>query len=103
MGSGFRRAAWAQGGRGRLLRARRKIQDADILQIAVALAVIESVADHKFVRDLKSDVVSFHLVHAPRRLVEQRGNAQNLRLALLQDSQQIAQREAGIENILDQE
>src|SRR5579872_4486804 len=81
---------------------RRQSQNANIFQIAIALIVIQTVADNKFVGNREADVVRFDILNAARRLVEQRGDFQRLRLALLQHAAKIAEREAGIENVLDQ-
>ena len=57
-------------------------QNADVFQIAIALGVIETVADDEIVGDLEADVVGFDFFDAARRLIEQRGDAQGFRFAL---------------------
>ena len=43
----------------------------NVWQIAVFFGVIEAVADHKFVRNLKSDVIAFQGKLAARRFIQQ--------------------------------
>src|SRR5271166_1208118 len=62
---------------------------ADIRQIAIALGEVHPVTDDKQVGDGESDVIGFDLLHAPRGLVEQRGNAQRLGMLL---QKELAQR-----------
>ena len=56
---------------------RRERQHADILEVAVALGIVQAVPDHELVGNLKADVVGLHVfLDAPLRLIEQSGNAQ---------------------------
>jgi hypothetical protein len=55
---------------------------ANIGQIAITLGEVHAVTDNKQVGDGESDVIGFDLLDAPRRLVEQRGNAQRLGMLL---------------------
>src|SRR5579864_5439801 len=80
----------------------RQSQNTNVFQIAIVLIVIQTIAHHKFVGDREADIIRLDILNPARRLVEQRGNFQRLRLALLQHATQIAEREAGIENVLDE-
>src|SRR6202050_1729834 len=80
---------------------RRKAEDADVFQVAIAFCVIQAVAHHKFVGDFKTDIVRLHIFNPARRLIQKRGYAQSLRLSLLQNAQEVAQRQASIQNIFD--
>src|SRR6187401_2396104 len=46
-------------------------EHADARKVAVTFHVIESVADHEFVRDLETDIVGFHHADAGFLLVQQ--------------------------------
>ena len=52
---------------------------ADVRQVAVALGVVDAVADHELVGDLEADPLRLHVDLAPRRLVEQRADLEPLR------------------------
>src|SRR5713226_4748891 len=73
-------------------------QYADVPQVAVALGVVQSIADHEFVGDAKAYIVSLHCFDAPLGLVQQSGNTQRFRFALLQNVQEIIEGQAGVEN-----
>src|SRR5579862_1341657 len=80
-----------------------QLKDKHVLQIAVAFSVIEAVSDHKFIRDLESDVIGLHRLQPPRRLIEQCRYTERLGLPLPQNAQEIAQGQTGVENILDED
>src|SRR5579862_1437845 len=48
---------------------------ANVRQIAVALRIVHAITDYKEIRDREAYVISFDFLDAPRRFVEQRGNA----------------------------
>ena len=77
----------------------RKGEDADVFQVAITFGVVEAVTDDEIVGDLETDVISFHLLDAARRLIEERGDAQGFGFALLEDAQQVRQGDAGVENV----
>ena len=54
--------------------------DADIGKVAVTLGVIQTEADHEFVRDRETNVVALQGQFTARRLVEQSCNFQRSRL-----------------------
>src|SRR5215472_17070575 len=89
----------AMAGRGRRLLAR---QHAYIGQVAVALGVVQPVADDKFVRDAEADVISHDRLFAARWLVQQGGNLERLRLMRQQNALQIGEGEAGIQDVFHQ-
>src|ERR1700740_1606639 len=73
--------------------------DANIREIAIFFRVIEPVADHELVRNLKADVIAFERKLAPRRLVEQGGDFERTRLPRHQHLFQIGHGQAGVENV----
>src|SRR5580658_7530150 len=79
------------------------MEDADILQVPVALGKIEPVSDHEFVRNGEADVVALYRLQTARGLVQQRSQAQRFWTALSKYAQEIVGRESGIEDILDQD
>src|SRR5436190_2573361 len=79
------------------------VQHADVGQIAVALAEIEPVADHEPVRDLEADVAHRHVDLAPGRLRHQGAHLEARRLPRLQVAHQVREREAGVDDVLDDE
>ncbi len=76
---------------------------ANIRQIAKALCVIHSIADHEVVRNTETDIVGVDLFQPPRRLVEQSGDAKRTRLVPLKETAQKRKREPGIEDVFDQD
>src|SRR6185437_10112683 len=80
----------------------RHIQNADIFQIAIPFAVVQSVTDHEFVGNRKPDVIGFDVLNAPRRLIEERRDFERLRLAFKQNAAKIAERQAGVENVFNE-
>jgi len=75
--------------------------DGDVRQVAVLLRVVEAVADDEAIRDGEADI--FHLdVDLPaRRLAEKACRAQRLRVATAQDILQVVERQAGVDDVLD--
>src|ERR1700691_626091 len=80
---------------------RRKAEDADVFQVAIAFCVIQAVAHHKFVGDFKTDIVRLHIFNPARRFIQKRSHPQSFRFSLLQNAQEVAQRQAGIQYIFD--
>src|SRR5580658_6898256 len=79
-------------------------KDTDVLQITIALGVVQTIAHHKLVGNLEADVVGFDFFNnAPLRLIEQRGDAQDARSPLHQDALDVAKGEAGVQDVLDQD
>src|SRR5215468_6896036 len=74
-----------------------------VRQIPVPLAIIEPVADHEFIRNLKTNILEFHFDYPAGPAIEQRADLQRLRITSSQGSDQILQRKAGIDDIFDQE
>src|SRR5450759_1493569 len=80
----------------------RKRQNAHVLEVAISLRIVQPISDNEFIRNLKSDVVRLDVfLDAPFRLVKQRRDLQRIRLALLQNAQQVPESEPRIQNILD--
>src|SRR5579872_7042442 len=79
---------------------RRQRKHAYVLEVAIALRVVQPVSDDEFVGNLEPDVIRLYVfLDAPLRLVEKRGDLQRIRFALLQNTQQISEREPGVQNI----
>src|SRR5712692_5440785 len=82
---------------------RRQRENANVFQVAVTLGVIEAVAHHELVGDLEAHVVGLDLPDPALGFIEQRGNTQRAGLALLEDAAEVVQRQAGVEDVLDQD
>ena len=63
--------------------------------------MIEAVADDEFIFDLESDIFHLHVDLAAARLTEQAGRSQALRVARAKDVLEIRQREAGVDDVFD--
>src|SRR5690348_15135830 len=83
-------------------RLRRQAEHANILQIAKPLGVVQSVSDNEFVWDGESDVIALHVLQAARGFIKQRRYAKCFGFALLQNAQQITDRESRVENVFDE-
>src|SRR5690606_21690341 len=79
------------------------LEDADEGQVAVELAVIEAVPDDVLVGDLEADVLDVDADDTPVDLVEQRTDGQAGRLLNLQRAQHEVHRQAGVDDVLDQD
>src|SRR5689334_10532221 len=75
----------------------------DMVEVAIALRVVDPVADHELVRDLEADPARLHLDLAPRRLVEQRADLDPLGMARVEDFEHVLERVAGVDDVLDQQ
>src|SRR5215217_2440972 len=75
-------------------------QRGDIRQVPVALRVVEPVADGELVGDLEADVAGVGLDLAPLGLGQQRADLQRGRLAGLERSHQVLQRQPGVHDVL---
>src|SRR5687768_2953416 len=76
----------------------RWLQHADVGQVAVALVVVEAVADDEAVRDREAGVVDRDLREPPCGLVEQAADPDRGWVALPQVAQQVIQGEAGVDD-----
>src|ERR1700752_3665911 len=81
--------------------ARTKMQNANVGQVAVALGVVQAVADDELIGNREAGVVGAHIGNAALRLVQEHDHANQLGLFLFKEPEQVVQREAGVENILD--
>src|SRR4051794_5265077 len=77
------------------------VKYADVRQVPVPLGEVEAVADHEAVRDLEADVADGHVDLAPVRLGEEGADLEARRLAGLEVSHQIGERETGVDDVLD--
>src|SRR5262245_25042699 len=77
------------------------IQHRDIRHIAKLLGKVEAVADNEMIFDRESNVFNRHVDLSPRRLAQQTGGAKRLRRPCPQNLLQIRQRQAGIDDVLD--
>ena len=79
------------------------MQDADVLEITVSLGVVETVTDDEVVGDGKANVIALDGLQTTRRLVKQRCQTERFRAALAKNPQKIVRREAGVEDVLDED
>jgi len=80
-----------------------RLKDADAGQVAVALGEVESVADDKLVRDIKTNEVRGKLHGAPGFFIEKHGGPDGFRVHGLQAGNDLGERGAGIEDIVNEE
>src|SRR5580765_1664249 len=78
-----------------------KSQNFDFRNVPITLGIVEAESDHEFVRYDKTNVVSVDIGKSAFHLVQENCHAKILRFALLQNAEQIAQREPGIQDIFD--
>ena len=78
-------------------------QDAHEAQVAVALAVVEPVADDELVGDLEAHVVHRDVDQPPRGLVEQRADPERGRALAAQVADEVVERQAGVDDVLDEQ
>ena len=74
---------------------------ADIGQVAVALCKVDAVAHDKLVGDLETAVIQRRLLGPRRNLVQQRADPDAARIAGFQHLDQMVDRQAGIDDVLD--
>src|SRR5437763_9337265 len=74
----------------------------NIREIAVFFGVIESVADHKFVRNLKSHVIAFQGKLAARGFIQQGGDLEAARLPRHEQLFQVRHGQASVKDVLDE-
>src|SRR5580704_6880467 len=79
------------------------IQDGDVSQVAVQLLVIQAAADHEAVRNFETAEIDRHLCDAPDGTVEQSANSDRSRSAACKRLQQIARRQAGVDNVFNKQ
>jgi len=77
--------------------------NANIGQVAVSLRVIQPVAHNELVRNAEPYVISLNRLFAPRRFIEQSGNAKGFGLTRQNQLLQIRERKPGVENIFDED
>ena len=68
---------------------------------AVVFGVIQAVTHHELVRDLEAHIGHVHRPQPPAGLVQQGGDAQGARPPLLQHVDEIVQRHAAVDDVLD--
>jgi len=74
---------------------------ADVRQISVALGVVHAVTDDEEVGNGEADIIRVDFLNAAGGLVKQRGNAQGFGVLLHEELAQIGEREAGVEDVFD--
>src|ERR1035438_580532 len=79
------------------------LHDCHIAQVAVKLLGIEAESHHEAVGNLKTAVIDGHLHDAAAGSIEERTNGERIGRAAGQVLQEVAEREAGIDDILDQQ
>src|SRR5436190_23259776 len=76
------------------------MQHADKRQIAISLREVQSISNHKEIRNFELHVVGFNLFNAPRSLIQQHASLDTARLKRLQFSEHPIKRLPGIENVV---
>src|SRR5215472_9710129 len=78
------------------------LKDTNVGQITKAFSMVQTVADHKLVGNLKPDVIGLYLRYTARWLIQQSGDLQALWVINQQLLYQVGERQAGVENIFHQ-
>ena len=78
-------------------------QDANIAEIAIALGIVQAIADHEFVGNFETDVVRPDFFHAPPRFAEQGGHVQGARVALRDHTLEIVDGATGVQDVFHQD
>src|SRR5258708_4105522 len=73
----------------------------DVRQGAVLFGVIETIADDKAIVDREADVLDPHVDLASRRLAQEAGGPERFRAASSKNLLQIHEREAGVDDVFD--
>src|SRR3954453_19485921 len=76
-------------------------QRGHVRQVAIALGVVEAVADREPVRDLEAGEADGELDLSPRRLRQQRAHLERRRVARAEVAHEVLQREARVDDVLD--
>src|SRR5258708_2991924 len=84
-----------------LLAIHGRLEHTDVRQVAILLRVVEAVADDEAVGNVEAQVGRLDHLVARLRFIQQRADAHAGWAALLQALHQIAQREAGVYDVLD--
>src|SRR5699024_6175676 len=79
------------------------VQSANVWQVAVALCIIQAVADGEFIRDVKAHVIKVNLGGDYFWLTQQSNNFQRLRVTALEVAQQPGQGQAGVDDVFHDE
>src|SRR5690242_11714208 len=79
------------------------VQYADVGQVPVSLRKVEPVPDDELVRDLEAHVAHGDVDLAPRRLRQEGADLEAGGLPRLQVPHQVREREAGVDDVLDDE
>src|ERR1700757_2042302 len=82
------------------LTSRSEMKHANIGQIAIAFVIIQTVADHEFIRYNKTSVIRANVGDTALDLIEEHDDAEKLGLLLFKEPEQVLQGQAGIENVL---
>ena len=69
--------------------------------MAELAGIVEAVSDDELVLDLESDIFNGDVDLAPARLAQQAGRAKRLRVARAEDILEIAERQARIDDVFD--
>jgi hypothetical protein len=79
------------------------MKDADVFEIPVSFRVVQPVTYDEFVGNREADVIALDRFQPTRRFIEQSGQTERFRTALAKNPQEVGGREAGVENVLDQD
>ena len=76
-------------------------KEADVGDVAILLRIVHAVTDHEAVGDAEADVIGFNRHKAALRFVEAGGNLERCGLVLQEETAQVAECQAGVENVFD--
>src|ERR1039458_2720909 len=77
------------------------VEHADVVEIAIFLGVVQTVTHYEFVGNLESHVVDVDGAQAAFGLVEQRGDADGVGLALIEQMHEVVESDARIDDVFD--
>src|SRR5438093_12574420 len=76
-------------------------EQSNVREVAILFGVVETVADDEAVFDGEADVFDLDVDLAPRRLAQEARGAERLRVAAAQNVLEIMQRQAGVDDVFD--
>ena len=77
------------------------IQHADVREVSVFFCIVTAIADDKFIRNFKTDILHIYIRFAAFLLVETDGKLHRSRASLLQERHEVGHGDAGVDDILD--
>lgn len=75
---------------------------ADIGQVAVVLGIVNAIANHEFIGNIKTTEANRNFDFAARRLIQKRADFQTVGIAGVEQADNFGKRIAGINDVFDQ-